>query len=179
MRAAFRFGGKGEISMLKVGDRVVHPVYGIGSVKSMGSSPLGGAETRQCYQVSTASATVWVPIDAAVNTGLRLLTSKRELGECRSLLKSRAGSLNVHYQKRHLELETRLKSGSLIAVCQVVRDLTALSRKKPLTTFEGNLLKKTFKSLSEEWAAAEGVSTATANQEIESLLSESKGRSAS
>ena len=155
---------------LKIGDRVVHPVYGIGSVKSLGNSPMGGREARPCYQVATASATVWVPIDSADATGLRLLTSKSELTQCRSLLKSRPGSLNVHYQKRHIELETRLKSGSLTAVCQVVRDLTALSRKKALTTFEGTLLKKTFKALAEEWAAADGVTTAKASQEIEGLL---------
>lgn len=164
--------------MLKVGDRVVHPVYGIGNVKSLGNSPVGDQHTRPCYQVATASATVWVPVDTADATGLRLLTSKSELSECRSLLKSRPGSLNGHYQKRHIELEERLKGGSLLAVCQVVRDLTALSRKKTLTSFEGNLLKKTFKALTEEWAAAEGVSAVAASQEIESLLLKSQNHSA-
>ena len=163
----------------QVGDRVVHPVHGVGVIKGFTKEQFGSGKSRQYYEVTTDGATVWVPVNEQGLTVLRLITSKGELSACRSVLKSRPVPLNKDHQRRHLEITNRLRTGSFQATCEIVRDLRALSLRKPLGESENILLRKTFKALSDEWAASAGVTTQVAINEIESLLTEAKHASTS
>ncbi|MBI4786585.1 MAG: hypothetical protein HY782_06020 [Chloroflexi bacterium] len=154
----------------KIGEQVVHPVFGVGTVKTYTEQQFAGDQARYYYEVATSGPTVWVPINAQGSTVLRRISSKATLDECRSVLTSKPLTLDKNRQMRQLELATRLKDGSLTARCEIVRDLTAESRRKPLGANDGLLLKKVTKVLSEEWAAAEGVTTTRAVHEIEDLL---------
>jgi CarD family transcriptional regulator len=165
--------------LLEVGDMVVHPVYGVGRIKTLVKRQFAGEEARQFYEVTAKDATIWVPVNDLEVIGLRLLTPKTDLAKCRSLLRSRPVALSKDHQKRRHELASRLKRGSLQARCEVVRDLTALRWQKRLTLSEDTLLKKTSAAVFEEWAASNGVTTARAIQEIESLLLEAQRARAS
>lgn len=101
---------------------------------------------------------------------LRLATAKSDLDQYRNLLKSPPVPLEKNHHRRHLELINRLKQGSFRDVCEVVRDLTAWGRRKPLGQTDTATLQKTRESLYQEWAAAAGVSTMEAIKEIDSLL---------
>jgi RNA polymerase-interacting CarD/CdnL/TRCF family regulator len=78
--------------------------------------------------------------------------------------------LEKDYRQRHLDLVSRLKLGSFQIICEVVRDLTAWSWRKPLGRTDTTLLQKTRQSLYQEWATAADVSTTEAIKEIDSLL---------
>jgi CarD family transcriptional regulator len=151
----------------RVGDRVVHPIHGVGIVKTFSKE-----EAHDYYQVATGTATVWVPINAEGHAGLRKIAPKESLNECRKLLRGRPVPLEKNRQLRQLEIVKRLKDSLLPELCGMVRDLRARSRDKPLGITEDNLLRKIYKALGDEWAAVDGVPTQTALHEIESLLQE-------
>lgn len=155
---------------LHVGDQVVHPVLGVGIIKTFSKQLFFGDKARLYYQVTVQTATVWVPTNKQGTSVLRKIATKASLNECRSLLQRHPVPLHQDHRIRGLQLVHLLKDKSLPALCKTVRDLTAHSRQKPLGITENELLKKTFKALCDEWAASNGVIAKVAREEIEALL---------
>ena len=157
---------------LQIGDHVVHPVHGVGTVKTFSQQQFFSDKARAYYQVAVGSVTIWVPSDEQGTSVLRRVAPKESLDECRRLLKRHPVSLDKDRKIRGAEVARLLKDRMLPALCETVRDLTAHGRQKPLGATENELLKRTFKALCDEWAAADGVTAKTALNEIESLLHE-------
>lgn len=155
---------------LKIGDFVVHPAFGIGHIVEIEEKLFSGKETRPYYKIVRLKHSMWIRVEAQEVTGLRLVTAKSDLEHYRGLLKSSPVPLNPNLQQRHLDLDSRLSEGSFQGVCEVMRDLTAGGWREPLARAEMTTLQKTRDSLSQEWAAAAGISTTEALREIDSLL---------
>jgi len=158
----------------RVGDRVFHPIHGVGQVESVEKKKLTGDLAILYYEVRTEKSTVWVPVDAQQAIGLRLLTPKRSLERFRTILKSKPTSLTNNHSKRHIEISNRLNEGSLEMMCQAVRDLAARGWKQSLSSADAASLRKARDRLYQEWAAAEGVTVAKATEEVEALLSQAQ-----
>jgi RNA polymerase-interacting CarD/CdnL/TRCF family regulator len=154
----------------RIGDRVVHPVYGVGTVKTLTQERFAGEKVRKYYEVATGGLTVWVPINEEGSTVLRGVAPRDSLNECRRLLRGHPVPFAKDRQVRQLEIASRLEGRLLPALCEIVRDLRAQSQQRPLGAAEQGLLRKSFKALCDEWAASDGVTEQTALHEIESLL---------
>lgn len=154
----------------KVGDLVVHLTYGVGRIAEIEEKRFSEKGTYLYYKITLPKRTVWIPVKSEETHVLRLATVKSDLDLYRNLLKSPPAPLEKNHHRRHLELINRLKQGSFRDVCEVVRDLTAWGRRKPLGQTDTATLQKTRESLYQEWAAAAGVSTMEAIKEIDSLL---------
>ena len=157
----------------KVGDTVIHPRHGLGQVTNLAVKQFVEGEKRPFYEISFPGSTLWVPFNLT-NSGIRKLTVKSEIANCRRLLKAPAVPLNTDPRLRQTVLREHLKEGTLTAHCEVVRDLAATGWHKPLSGAMAAFLKVTQDILCQEWAAVEGISLAEAASEIESLLD--KGR---
>lgn len=158
------------LKQFKVGDNVVHPVYGMGHIVQIEEKRFSEKGVRQYYKVILPRSTIWVPIEAQAMIGLRLVTARRDLGQYRSLLKSRSVPLKHNHAQRHVELASRLKEGSFKVICEVVRDLTVSGRQKSLGRSDTVILQKTRERLRQEWAASAGISMTEATEEINTLL---------
>jgi CarD family transcriptional regulator len=154
----------------KVGDFVIHPIYGLGHITKIEEKQFSEKETRLYYKITLPSRTIWLPTEARTMIGLRSVTAKSELDHYRNILKSCPTPLNDTNIRQPMELAARLKEGSFQVMCEIVRDLTLLSRQKTLGRTDNDTLKKARERLLEEWSAAEGVSVAEATIEVESLL---------
>jgi RNA polymerase-interacting CarD/CdnL/TRCF family regulator len=154
----------------KIGDLVVHPVFGTGHIVEIEEKQISEQGTHLYYKVALLERTVWIPVEAHEVSGLRPATVKSELDQYRNLLKSHPSPLNINLHQRHLELTKRLKQGSFQVVCEIVRDLTASGWRMPLNATDTATLQKTRKSLHQEWAIAAGVSITEAIKEVDSLL---------
>ena len=154
----------------KVSDLVVHSTYGVGRIVEIEEKMFSEKGTRLYYKITLPKRTVWIPVEAQEARGLRLVTVKSELDQYRTLLKSPPVALHKNHYWRHLELVSRLKQGSFQVVCEVVRDLTAWSWRKPLGQTDTSTLQKTRESLYQEWATAAGVTVVEAIKEVEALL---------
>jgi len=159
--------------LIKVGDRVVHPRHGLGRVTKLAIKRFGEGEKRLFYEISFPDSTLWVPMTLSTS-GIRKLSVKSEIANCRGLLKSPAEPLNDDPRLRQKELVEHLKEGTVTAQCEVVRDLTAYSWQKTLNGGIATFLHVTQDVLCQEWAAVEGTTLTEAASEIESLLE--KGR---
>jgi RNA polymerase-interacting CarD/CdnL/TRCF family regulator len=154
-------------------DRVVHPSHGIGTVIRLVTRQFDVGATRLYYEIALRKGTIWVPAEGDAS-GLRLLTTKGDLGRYRSLLSSRPATLAADHRQRQLEVSERLKGGTLRARCEVVRDLTAHAWHKPLCQSSANLLRKAQEALDEEWAAVSELPMHEVTHQVQALLLEGR-----
>ena len=158
---------------LAVGDRVVHPQYGVGRVVKLDEREFEPGVMRRYYEVSIPGSTLWVPLDLPT-FGLRKLAVRSEINRCRKILASPPLSLTEDSRSRQSELAARLKQGTIRVHCEVVRDLSAYGAHKPLNGTIAAFLRVTQEVLSQEWAAVEGITVSEAVFEIGVLLEKSK-----
>jgi RNA polymerase-interacting CarD/CdnL/TRCF family regulator len=158
---------------LKIGDRVVHPQYGVGHVVKLEEREFEPGVTRQYYEISIPGSTLWVPLDQPT-FGLRKLTVRSEIDHCRQILSSRPLHLTEDARLRQSELSARLKEGTIVAHCEVVRDLSAYGAHKPISGTIAAFLRVAQDVLCQEWAMVEGITVGEASAEISLLLEKSK-----
>jgi CarD family transcriptional regulator len=161
-------------SMFEIGDRVVHPQHGVGQVVKLDDREFERGNIRRYYEVSIpGGSTVWVPVDLS-NSGLRRLAHKNELAHCRDILKGRPSPLMEDGRIRQSALVAHLRQGTLVAQCEVVRDLSAFVAHKPAYGTITAFLESMLRVLCQEWAIVEGITMSEAMAEISSLLEQSK-----
>jgi RNA polymerase-interacting CarD/CdnL/TRCF family regulator len=158
----------------KIGDQVIHAAYGLGRIVNMQTKQLFAGEAQLYYEVVTAKNTVWVPVDSATATTLRPITGKADLAHFSQVLRAKPMPMSEDRRQRQISLNERLKPGSFGVMCEVVRDLTALSWRKPLRDADAELLRRVHDTLSQEWAVAADLSPYAADQQIDALIGESK-----
>ena len=158
----------------KIGDRVVHPQYGVGQVVKLDEREFEPGVMRRYYEISIpGGSTVWVPVDLATS-GLRKLTAKSEIAHCRQILSSHPAPLTEDARLRQSDLSIRLKQGTIAAHCEVVRDLAAHGAHKPISGTIAAFLQSTQNVLCQEWAIVEGITLEEAVAEVGTLLEKSR-----
>ena len=156
--------------MFEIGDRVVHPQHGVGQIVKLEDREFERGNTRRYYEVDIpGGSTVWVPVDLS-NSGLRRLASKSELAHCREILRTRPLPLTEDGRVRQSALVEHLKQGTIVAQCEVVRDLSAFVAHKPAYGTITSFLEAMLRVLCQEWAIVEEISVPEAMAEISSLL---------
>jgi RNA polymerase-interacting CarD/CdnL/TRCF family regulator len=163
-----------KLNRFKIDEAVVYPACGIGRIAGLVTQRFQDQEEREYYEVVTGNSTIWVAVEGAANNGLRRLTGKSELNRYRELLRAAPGAMSADARQRRQDLINRLKDGSFGALCEVVRDLTAMSWRKPLNEADSMALRKSRDSLAEEWSAAANISVQQANEELTAVLGEAR-----
>jgi RNA polymerase-interacting CarD/CdnL/TRCF family regulator len=142
----------------------------VGNIVRLEDRQLAENETRLYYVLAFGKTTVWIPVQTNRSSPLRLVTAPQDLDQYRTLLKSRPTPLDRDYKKRRLDIQEHLALGSFQVVCEVVRDLTALSWQRPLAGIDASLLNKVREGLWQEWAVSTGQSLPDAIHEVTALL---------
>ena len=158
---------------IKVNDRAVHSMHGVGRVIKLEIRRFPAGPKRLYYNFEFPTGTVWVPVEGSAS-GLRQLTPKADLDQYRNLLRSWPTPLVADHRQRLLALKERQKDKSFDAKCKLVRDLSALGWNKELNESNNAVLRTARNAVCEEWAAVEGLSLADATQEVMTLLADGK-----
>jgi CarD family transcriptional regulator len=156
--------------MFEIGDRVVHPQHGVGQIVKLEEREFERGNSRKYYEIHIpGGSTLWVPVDLS-NSALRRLADKSELAHCREILKSPPLPLTEDGRVRQSTLVAHLKQGTIVAQCEVVRDLFAFVAHKPSYGTITAFLEAMLRVLCQEWAIVEEITISDATSEIHSLL---------
>ena len=155
-----------------VNEQVVYPLFGLGRITGVVKKTYAEPEGQLCYEVTGQHSRLWVPVAEASARGLRRLTRREDLDQFRVLLRGQPEALSQDFRQRQKDLRDRLKQGTLQSLCEVVRDLHALSQTRALVDYDAEALRKSLEALDQEWAAAERCSPAAAHAEIAGLLAQ-------
>lgn len=108
----------------QIGEKVVYPSHGVGEITNIDTQMISSMEIK-VYVVSFPQdkMTLKVPVNRASAAGLRRLVSKGDLTKIYVTLQGKAKQGNRMWSRRAQEYETKINSGDILAVAEVVRDL--------------------------------------------------------
>jgi CarD family transcriptional regulator len=155
----------------QIGDIVVHETYGPGVVVQIDHKAIEGRPT-DCYVVNVTKMTVWVPLSRALSGSLRPPTPEPQFVELLEILRSPGQPLARDRLERRKNLVARLNSGTLEAVCFLVRDLTALKRTGKMNDHDKIILERSRNLLLGEWEIVFSIPSNQAEQTLRQLLEE-------
>jgi len=108
----------------KTGAKVVYPSHGVGEVQGVESHLVAGSEIKTyVIQFDLSKMILRIPTLRAEKSGLRPLSSDDELKKVGKTLTERPKSSRGMWSRRAKEYESKINSGNIIAVAEVVRDL--------------------------------------------------------
>ncbi len=156
----------------KIGDKAVHPAHGVGEVTSIEERRIAGNSTNfYIIKIVETGMTVMVPTDGADRAGLRGVITKRDADAVVATLKSNEIAVTSQpWNRRYREYTEMLKSGSLIEVAKVMRDLSRLRGDKELSFGERRLLEQARQLIVREIALARRVKEERVGQELDQIF---------
>lgn len=153
----------------KVGDQVIHHVYGPGVIIQLDEKEISG-HTDLYYVVETRDLTLWVPVNEVKAGCLRYPTPAKDFPDLFHLLKSPAEPLSSDRFTRRTELSKRLKDGSIISICLVIRDLMPLKRIKKMNDHDNAVFGNARNLLLSEWSISLSVPIQQAEITLDNIL---------
>lgn len=160
--------------MFEVGDKVVHPAHGAGVIASIEEKELLD-EYSQYYiiQLAATDMKLMIPVETAEEIGLRPVATPAQVEAIYNTLQAEPRDLVNDFKKRQSILTAQLKSGDIIDVAEVIRDLFWRNEDSPLSPTESRQLEGAEEQLAGELSLAEDIEEVEkAQAEIVRLLQE-------
>lgn len=134
--------------MFKVGERVVYPGHGVGVIESVQSRIISGTEKSfYILRIYENEMTIMIPIENLNSVGLRKVISRAMADKVYKILKEKKSRVDQQtWNRRYREYNDKLRTGSVLEIAQVLRDLFRLKTGKELSFGERKML-DTAKSL--------------------------------
>jgi len=157
--------------MFNLGDHVVCPGHGVGQVCNVETKELNG-ELKSFYIIKIVSNGMKVMIPVESKDGIRSLVLNTEVSGVFELL----GDQNVKvdhstWNRRHREYSLKVKTGSLIEIADVLRQLLLLKSQKKLSFGERKMLDQCKELIVTEVALSTGSPEGQISEKIDSLYS--------
>lgn len=151
------------------GDTVIHWNCGLGQVVGQEERVFSGSKFVY-YAVQMQDIIIWVPVDSQLESRLRLPTSRSGFKQLLATLSSPGEPLPENRFERRIRLLALLKDNCAESLCQIVRNLSAYQKTRPLNENDRLLLKQARNALLEEWGFVLSISRAQAEFELYRLL---------
>jgi len=126
----------------KEGDKVVYPAHGVGVVDSIEMRKISGAE-QKFYMISIIDTgmKIMVPVVQAKAVGLRRVIDSKTVEKVYDILRERNVAIdNQTWNRRYREYTQKIKTGSVLEIASVIRDLSVLKSDKDLSFGERRML---------------------------------------
>jgi len=150
--------------MFKLGEMVVHPLYGAGIVDEITDDNIYE------LKLDNGKMTMSVPVDSVDQIGLRKVHTCEEINILLDKIKSDEREIDYNWSKRYKDNLQKLKSGKLLLVGQVVRDLIKIDKSKGLSTGEKKMLNNAKKILISEVACVKQLCEKDAEKLIYNII---------
>jgi CarD family transcriptional regulator len=159
--------------MYAVGDKVVHPGYGPGVIKSIEHRQVIG-EAKQYYVIDmlTGGGTLMTPVAQADNVGLRLAIGDKAVKRLLNSLAQTPGTLSSDFRERQTEIEERLNVSDIFETAEVIRDLAWHDQLHGLTKRDLQLMQRGEELVAGELALVQDIEIKEALNQLQTLLSE-------
>lgn len=160
-----------DSSLFSKGDFVVYPTHGVGQVIGIEKQEVAGHKLHLfVISFENERMTLSVPIDKAIVSGLRKLSSKKIMETAMTTLKGRARVKRTMWSRRAQEYEAKINSGDPILIAEVVRDLHRRADQPDQSFSERQIYEQALDRLSSEVAAVDKVDMEKATAKVEKLL---------
>ena len=128
--------------MFKVGDKLFHPLDGIGIIESTTEQEVLG-RTMEYYVVNLTmkKMRIMVPVENAEEIGIRKIMQSDQIEEILTVLKSkRMSQMPSNWNRRYKYNLDKIKTGDIKEVAEVLKNLSLKEKKKGLSMGEKKML---------------------------------------
>ena len=159
--------------MYKVGDKVVYPHHGAGTVvKREKREVLGEKREYLTIKILHNDMTVNVPADNAERVGLRKVIDEEAVKKVVKYLTSGGTEMPKNWNRRFKHNRDKMKTGDIYELAEVVRNLALRDGEKGLSTGEKQMYVKAKKILASELMYAKTMSEDEALEWLEETLTD-------
>lgn len=159
--------------MFKVGDKVVYPMHGAGIIEAIEEQEVLGY--RQRYYVMRLPITemkVMVPCESTRNAGIRAVISDHMFQQVLEVLRARKTLMAKNWNHRYRANMEKIKSGNILELAEVVRNLSLRDREKGLSTGERKMLDSARQILLSEIILARNLGADQASTFLDQVLAQ-------
>ena len=153
------------------GDFVVYPTHGVGKINAVEMQEIAGY-TLNVFVIHFEKdrMTLRVPVGKAKGSGLRRLSTRKEMDAALAKLKGRSKARRTMWSRRAQEYEAKINSGDPASIAEVVRDLYRNVGQPEQSYSERQIYQAALDRLVREFAAVEKIDETTAVQRVEQML---------
>jgi len=154
-----------------VGDKVVYPHHGAGTVVSKDVKLVLGQEREYLtIKILHNEMTVNVPVDNAEKVGLRWVIDQEMVEVVVKVLLGGSTEMPKNWNRRFKHNRDKMKTGDILELAEVVRNLALRDHEKGLSTGEKQMYVKAKKILASELMYAKNLSEDDAFTWLEGVL---------
>jgi len=163
--------------LYKVGDKVVYPHHGAGTiVKKESREVLGAKREYLTIKILHNDMTVQVPSENADQVGLRRVIGEKEVGVVLKALTGSSTEMPKNWNRRFKHNRDKMKTGDVLELAEVVRNLALRDHEKGLSTGEKQMFVKAKKILASELMYAMELDEDGAHAWLEDVLAKNGGK---
>jgi CarD family transcriptional regulator len=157
--------------LYKVGEKVVYPHHGAGTVvKKEIRTVLGQKREYLTIKILHNDMTVNVPSENAEKVGLRKVSDEKMVQAVVKALTGGSTEMPKNWNRRFKHNRDKMKTGDILELAEVVRNLSLRDNEKGLSTGEKQMFVKAKKILASELMYAKGMDESEAAQWLEDVL---------
>jgi len=158
--------------LFKKGDYVVYPMHGVGNIIDIAKKTvLKEEQNYYVVELINTKMRVMVPVVRAEEIGLRHIIKKNEVAKIIKLLQEEFIEQEEDWKIRYQNNLLKVKSGSILSVSEVCRNLYKRARDKELSIMERKLYESAYSLVINEVALAKNLGIEEAGNMISEVLS--------
>jgi CarD family transcriptional regulator len=162
---------RGGSALYKVGDKVVYPHHGAGTVvKKETREVLGEKREYLTIKILHNDMTVNVPSDNAERVGLRKVIDEQMVSKVLKALTGNGTNMPKNWNRRFKHNRDKMKTGDIFELAEVVRNLSLRDHEKGLSTGEKQMFVKAKKILASELMYAKDMDEEEAAEWLDGVL---------
>ena len=126
---------------MNIGDIVFYPMHGAGIIDSIEDSEIGGViKSYYILKLPIGNLKLMLPVENIGNLGLRAVIAKDKLEKVAAVLRSKPEHSEGSWNKRFQSTLDRMKSGDILDVAAVARNLSIQYNKRKISGGERRLM---------------------------------------
>ena len=159
--------------MFSVGDMVVHPLHGAGTIEAIIQERLvGELGWYYVFRMPAGGLTLKIPTENCGAVGLRDLLSPEKMEELLQRIPALDAEMTNNWNRRYRENMEKLKSGDLIEVARVIKGLALREASHGLSTGERKMLHNAKQVLLSELALVKELTYEAAELLLQTVIME-------
>ncbi len=159
--------------MFSIGDKVVYPMHGAGIIESIEEKEMFG-DTADYYiiKMPMGDITLSVPINSALDVGVRDVSAANIAKDVFKVLeKPKVEYIHeTNWSKKYKTNVDKIKTGDILEVADVVRELSHRNMERGLSTGEKKMLHQAKEILISELVLAQNLDHQKIDEDIEALI---------
>ncbi len=160
--------------MYKVGDKIVYPMHGVGNIEAIEKKVvLGKRDDYYIITIANSGMKVMIPVKNADSIGIRSIIQKKDINKVLAVLKKVNPTTEEDWKIRYQNNIDKVKSGSIIKVAEVLRDLYQRGKEKDLSIMERKLYENAYQFVIYEIAFAKNIEVEESGNLVSDALSAS------